>query len=126
MRSIKELINNAKKKFLVQWVITRWEICLAAVIDSIHAVACRPMMFHFHGAKIFRAERREKRDNCIAKSNCGKRSRHGELFQFERCFHRFNPTAVKLICRTCVGFCVCMQNDHWEKFLHAFAVLNSE
>ena len=84
MSSIKKLINHVKKKFLVQRVITRREIHLAAMIDSILTVACHPTMFHFHGAKIFCVERREKRDNHIATSNCSKRSRHGKLFQFER------------------------------------------
>ena len=111
MRSIEELVNDAEELFHVRGGITRRETHLVTVIDSVLALACRPMMFHFHGAKIFRAERIEKRDNRIAKSDCSKRSRHGEQFNSRDGFTIFNSTAVGLICRVCVEFSACVQND---------------
>ena len=87
--SIEELIDNLEELFHIRRVITHWEMHLVTMIDGVPALTCHPIMFHFHGAKILRTERREKRDNRIVKSNGSKRSRHGELFQFERYFHQF-------------------------------------
>ena len=81
MSSTKELIDNAEEEFLVQQVITPWKTHLVTGTDSICAVACHPAMFHFHGANVFCTKRKKKRDNLIAKGNCGKRSRHGKLFK---------------------------------------------
>ena len=80
----------------------------------------RSTVFHFHSANIFHMERREKRDDCIAKSDCSKRSRHGESFNSRDGFAIFDPIAVGLICRTCAEFRVCVQNDHCKKFSCAF------
>ena len=89
------------------------------VLEGVCAVARRPSVFNFHGANFCRTKGREKRDNCIAKSNCRKRSRNGKQFNSSDEFDVFNPTSVGLICRICTEFGACMWIDCHRKFLHA-------
>ena len=123
MHGIEELIDDAKKKFLVQWVIARWEMHLAVMLSSVCSGSCHPFVFNLHGAKTFRAKGREKRNNHIAKSNCSKRSSHGK--------HKIERKGSLFSCGIDLwGLhriqCMCVEWLQWECSCMPFAVLNSE